>query len=509
MLSTLIHRFSRKSGRRSNGDSSAVQPASHPGRELTFFNYWDGTKRDHTRGDIPHLVADADQTHSHFSRQELISYSRKFFDNDGIVRGAILAIARHSLPLIAQATTKNSEWNTAAEDYFKHWSTHFADIAGKRNFAQIQQQISLAIDRDGDQGVIFTRHNTETRQAALQLIESHRINSTHVQNQERWREGVRFNQYGRATHYAITLPGDEKVRVIPARSMLLLMEADRLNQRRGLPAIRYALAHFRDKKEILGYEKLSVKYLSSVLPWIQSTDGTASPEAFGTSEPDNLDPDELENASQKNPPVKNITGGDVPVLPTGQELKQLQHDRPSPTFQGFLDYLLREAAVGLGLPFEFLVNPKGITGPAQRAVLRQAHRRFEERQATLIPFIQKTWAYVIGDAITRGVLAAEKGWHKIRIQTPARITIDAGRDANQEREDFRAGLLTMQEHYGQRGLDWETELMQGAKETERLVEIAKDLANRTGLPLNTILDRLSILTPNGQPNPPAPPNEDH
>ena len=174
--------------------------------------------------------------------------------------------------------------------------------------------------------------------------------------------------------------------------------------------------------------------------------------------------------------------------------------------QDHLEFLVREFAIGMGLPYEFVWEPKGITGPAQRFILNKAQRRFKERQRLFEPFIKRTWAYIIAHAITSGRIPETEGWTRVRLQPPASLTIDAGRDAMQELEDVKAGLLTLQEHFGKRGLDWEQELQQAGKEVESIFGIAGDIAERTGLPVEQVLNRLSMLTQHGEP--PAPQNDE-
>ena len=50
-------------------------------------------------------------------------------------------------------------------------------------------------------------------------------------------------------------------------------------------------------------------------------------------------------------------------------------------------------------------------------------------------FLSHIWAYVIGDAIARGFLPPVPGWWKISSVPPKRVTVDAGREAQQNRAD--------------------------------------------------------------------------
>ena len=52
--------------------------------------------------------------------------------------------------------------------------------------------------------------------------------------------------------------------------------------------------------------------------------------------------------------------------------------------------------------------------------------------------------------------------------------MDAGRLAAQEREDVKAGLLTREEHYAARGLDYRRELRQAAAEARYIMELSQE-----------------------------------
>ena len=98
---------------------------------------------------------------------------------------------------------------------------------------------------------------------------------------------------------------------------------------------------------------------------------------------------------------------------------------------------------------------------------------------------------MISDAIASGKLTATPDWYKCRIQAPAELTIDAGREASQEREDVQAGLMTMREHFGKRGMDWQSECQQKAKEMKYILEKAQDIADDTGVDFETIVNLMT------------------
>jgi capsid protein len=93
-----------------------------------------------------------------------------------------------------------------------------------------------------------------------------------------------------------------------------------------------------------------------------------------------------------------------------------------------------------------------------------------------------TWGYVIGDAIANGELPDDPDWNKVSWTTPKRVTVDAGREAANDRADVELGLLSMSELYAQRGLDFRSEMAKRAEDMAYIVNLAK----QTGLPIEML-----------------------
>ena len=133
--------------------------------------------------------------------------------------------------------------------------------------------------------------------------------------------------------------------------------------------------------------------------------------------------------------LQRIVGGKLVALKPDESLDSFQSNRPSPTFTGFLEHLRRDSALGM-IPFEFAADSSKIGGAGVRLIVAKADRRFSFRQMILERrFIRPVWAYVIGDAISRGLLPPIAGWWKISSVPPRRVTVDAGREAQQNRAD--------------------------------------------------------------------------
>jgi capsid protein len=108
-------------------------------------------------------------------------------------------------------------------------------------------------------------------------------------------------------------------------------------------------------------------------------------------------------------------------------------------------------------------------------VIAKADRRFSFRQLILIQrLIRPVWAYVIGDAIASGTLEAVPGWWKITCTTPRKVTVDTGREAQQNREDVQMGLKSLEQHFVELGQDFEEEMRVRAQNAKRILELAEE-----------------------------------
>jgi len=457
--------------------------ARNEARARGGYTFIDGLGRgDPNRQAIPYYFRQKDPIPK-WERVELIEMGRYLYSNDGIVKGAIDDLARYSFPLIPQAITSNPEWNFLAEGYFSEWAMN-ADLKGRMHFYDLQRLASICLDRDGDVGILHVDTDEGIR---LQIIEADLIQDQ-PKNTGKYDQGVAYDAQGRAVAYSVLEDNDrqDEYRIIPASQMCLLFDPERADQQRGISSIAHAVAHIRDKKEILSYEKMGVKNLSSFSAVLQSEYDEPDEDAFGLAEIDGVD-------GKGNPTevtVSQMQSGEIPILRKGETLTAFQGNRPSPTFQGFLEFLVREFAVGLGMPYEFIWNPQSLTGPSQRFVMGKAQRKFEERQRLFTKVVNKTWMQVIAEGIDSGALPAQEGWQKCRIQPPARLTIDIGRESREEREDVTAGLMSLSNHYGQRGLDWQTEIDQQTKEFSYIMEKSKELADKYDIPVDVALNRL-------------------
>lgn len=69
-------------------------------------------------------------------------------------------------------------------------------------------------------------------------------------------------------------------------------------------------------------------------------------------------------------------------------------------------------------------------------------------------FNDAIWLFVIGWAIDSGLLPAENWWWYCAWTHPRKLTVDAGREEQQNRANVEMGLKTLEESFAECGLDY-------------------------------------------------------
>ena len=416
-------------------------------------------------------------------RSELVRRSRYLVKNSGFFRELVGSMALYAVGdgVRPQALSPDPEWNKTAEDYFSRWARK-ADITGRFSFSECQRLACRALDTDGE--IFVHRVLDDSELPKLQLIEAHRVGDD---GEDKTIDGVKIDATGRPTAYRL-LDDEGDFEDLDAGFVLHVFEPDSPSQVRGAPTLQHSINHLLDEMELLALEKHAVKDNADVARVLKTNRADTDNGDFqiqGTGD-----------ASEPSDPItlQKIVGGKMVRLNPDEALESFQNNRPSPTFTGFLEHLRRDSALGM-IPFEFAADSSKVGGAGVRLVVAKADRRFSLRQAVLIErMIRPIWLFVIGHGIRSGKLPAIGDWTKVTFTTPRRITVDAGREAQQNRADVEMGLKTLAEHFAELGMDFSEEMEIRAQNAKALLE----LAERYEVPLELLYrpsGGVSALTP--------------
>lgn len=431
------------------------------------------------RGRVPgYAPRDAKHDLSQTVRSELVRRARYLHRNSGFVREIVSNMAIYSTGdgIRPQAQSSDPDWNRQAEEIFRRWSAR-CEVTGRFSFEECQSLICRGMDVDGEYFVLKTRSRNGL--PLIQLIEAHRIGDS----SEDTIDGICVSDDGSPVFYRLI--EDFGSRDIPAVSMLHVFEPESASAVRNAPTIQHSINHILDEIELLALEKHAVKDNADVARILKTARGQLSDEGdFSISQP-------AQGSEQSDPvSLQKIIGGKLVALKPDEQLESFTSSRPSPTFTGFLSHLRRDSALGI-LPYEFAADSSSIGGAGVRLVVAKADRRFSYRQLIMISrLIEPIWAYVIGDAMARGELPPITQWWRISCVCPKRVSVDAGRESQQNRADVEMGLKTLSDHFSELGADFNEELERRARDAKLIISTAE----KYGVPVELLWKPASAAT---------------
>jgi len=369
-----------------------------------------------------------------------------------------------------QSHASTPEMQERYEAYFAEKAKRI-DITNRFSFYQAQSILLRGMIRDGDSFAAKVRN--ANGEAKLQLMEAHRVGDPLEGNvPEGMHDGIQFGPYGE--YIAVNIyRSDGSSRQILAQSMMMVVDQEYASGARCVPLLQHSINSIQDEMEILALEKQAVKDNGDVTRIIKKQggiiDGDMANELGSTG-----------TGSYAN--LANTMGGKVIALEPGEDMTSFQSNRPNATFTGFLAALERDISQGV-LPYEFVGDSSKLGGATVRLITAKAGRVFSKYQTIMIEnFCVPTWGYIIGQGIAAGELPDDPDWNRVSWTTPKSVTVDAGREAANDRADVEMGLLSMSELYAQRGLDFRTEMDKRASD---MVHI-KDLAAKYGIPFELL-----------------------
>lgn len=365
--------------------------------------------------------------------------ARDLADNVGFVKGHLRKVQLYGAgTLTYEPETGDSGMDSEISEYLKYYSEH-CHVGGDLTLSRLFQLGLLGMTRDRDAILQFTREEEGNPESdlLLQLVEADQIGELFsFINQTDYISGV-FLERGRRVGYKVY----DRLRdlqygnphFVPAHDALFFYDPMR-NAVRGITSYESSIQNIRDKFEILGFEKIIVKEISEtgIVTYTQSGRG------------DQFDYDRKEtNSAGETSYIKHAEAGVREYRGIGEKIEVVPHNRPSPTFQGFIRTLDMEDCMGLNLPYGFLVDIADQGGVAARLVAHVANREFERIQNDILaPNLNKLRTIVLGDAMERGLISRHTNFRSGFWMFPPPPTADVQRESDISIREVRAGLST-------------------------------------------------------------------
>jgi len=446
-----------------------------------------GAKPDRARGAIINLLLDATDEVNDWTRLELLKKARVLYCNNGPVQRFVDGAAQMCGVQTPKATTSDEGWNELAEEAYREGTRHgVLDVAGKYSIEAAQTAAFAHTFKDGDFFAILTK--SDTGRAQLAFYEGHQVGNNPDGGKDQlaggWLDGVLPDRLGRPLKYRFLAgpPAPKQKREAKdyaAADVIAFIEYRRAGQLRGLSRLASAIPHHQDIDEILRFIKMGAK--SAQMLALNLTNDAAPPDPLrglasglykheengnagdrpdkdsSTPEPED---DWINQAKRQINSQDAFDGGMFLDLPPNTKLNFDHDTRPHPDVLGGLDWILRHAAGGFGLPIEVVWKISELGGANTRYILADAAAWVDQRQRWLEEtFLRRWWVYQMACEMEAGRLrpCKDPAWWRHAWMKPQRLTVDFSRDGKLYLTQLQSGNMTRARYYGLQQLDAEQE----------------------------------------------------
>jgi len=416
------------------------------------------------------------------TRQAIVRKSRFFEQNNAVLNrlGDLFESYTVGSSFSVQPASSDPAWNLKAKKWFDVWS-RYPDIGSRQSFGTMMSQAARGWFFDGESFILLTKG--ESGKPRLQLIEAQSIATpVGMESDLTVFDGIRFDpKTGRAISYFI---GSEKtqgnltdVRSIGSDSVVHIYEPNRPGQLRGLPFVSAVINDLHDLDDLQKLEMEACKLGASVAQIVKTVSGEVQASSLRSGGISQTTQNTAENYYEQ------VFGSSVKVLKNGDSFEQFATERPGVNMREYWRQLTEKVCAGVGIPY-VLVYPESMQGTVYRGALDMSAVWFKSRHQVMSSAARRIYEYVMEYAIKSdpALNDAPSDWYEVAITAPRSPNVDVGRNSAAQLAELEAGILTYDEVYGARGLDWRSSLE--AKAQQAL--FVRQLADKYGVDVSEI-----------------------
>ena len=487
---------------------------------------------------FPLLDPDADRQVDMWTILKTRSDARKVFVNYGPLKTAVYEKSRYAVgdAWLPKYTGSDAAFGKAANDWLtKIWFRTGNLIGPTRDWWESLKIESRYLDVYGE--IFILKVKDKDGFPRYQHIPPHRVDNPRennaVDSEGRLKTGkykgnkciygVVSNDYGSPIAYSVLGNTAAKDRFIPVDQIIHLGDWEFVDQTRPISAIAHGILNVRDIMSTQQNEKRALEIATSIAVLENNPIGGVDindPTNFVRNYPgvvasdgspvDGIPTDPPPPGYQtQNPlrPYQWTDNGEYKYFKagSGSDVRAFQFQRPAGEIKDFWDRLGRDA-LNFVWPFDLINNPTG--GSANnRTLWVRANALTKERQGKLYGAAKQRVLFALAVAQEQGFIPKSDEWMEWDFSMPRKPSIDAGRDAQQDREDIKMGVKTWSDVAGELGttvdalatrkamdlLAW----FKAKKMAEELYEI------ETGETIVLPDDYMFMLTPNGSAGQPG------
>ena len=416
-------------------------------------------------------------------RRTLRNRARYEIANNSYARGIVLTLANDVVgtgPRL-QMLTDDPNANSLIEREFFQWSKTV-------RLAERLRTMRVARAEDGEAfGILTSNPLLPTPiQLDVRLVEAEQVCTPDLNALVPGAiDGIVFDAFSNPVEYHVLKqhPGDMRSGLggivdydrLPAQAVIHWFRADRPQQARGIPDIMPALPLFAQLRRFT-LAVLAAAETAADFAGILYTDAPANGEA-DSAEP--FEPIELEKRA-------------LLTMPGGWKMSQIEAQQPATTYAEFKRELLNEIARCLNMPFNVAAgNSSGYNYASGRLDHQTYFKsiRVEQSHLECVALDRILAAWLDEAVLIEGFLP--QSLRSLDAQFPhqwfwdGQEHVDPQKEADAQSTRLANHTTTLADEYARRGLDWETQLRQRAKELSLMNELGLTPAQALPAPQTT------------------------
>lgn len=414
------------------------------------------------------------------ARKEMMARMRHGERNFGLYRQIVQDVVSYTTPRRPVSHASKREVAREHVRYFMEWARR-CDVTERFSYWDIQRLEKRRKWVDGDVFIAVVRD--ASKGIRLQVLEAHRVcdSGKPLASGKRSDDGVIYDRAGRVLAYSVQLD-DGTYEEVDAANIIHIFSPEWTSGSRGIPRLQHSWADMQDYAESLALEKQAVKLHSEYSIIFKTANGTFSglPTQELNQDGDSSCPAEVQDL------VQDISGGKLIAAPVGSDVDLKSSMRPNANLVTYLDAMKRDITMS-AVPYEFTADSSKLGSVGIRLVGAKASRLFvSEMDESIAAMDSKIWALVIGDGINRGLIPEDDNFEMASWMGPKDVTVDAGREAANDRNNIASGLMSFSEYYRINSGDFEAESETLAQNYRHMY----DLEDKYGLPRGVLTEGL-------------------
>ena len=356
---------------------------------------------------------DADEDIGH-NKEILMARSRQLYMGNSIAIGAIRKMRTNVVgtgiklkpkinkKILGLTDEEASQIQENIQTVWELWANSVeCDLERQSNFYQLQSLALITQLVDGECFVLLPleKRNNEFFELKIKLIDSARCITPSIANVDA-KNGVEINKKGEVVAYwfiknKLTLI-PERVQVVGnngRKNILVLMEKERIGQRRGVPLLAPVIEMLSQITKFTNAELMNA-VVSSMFSVFITSELNANPIS-----------DMFKSEASKVENNYRLGSGTIMELEPGQDVKFAEPTRPNTQFDNFLFAMCKQVGTALEIPVEVLLSNFNASYSASKASLEEVWKTYMMRREWLIAnFCQPIFEEWLDEAVAKGYL---------------------------------------------------------------------------------------------------------